>query len=249
MKEFLRRQLAALMRRLLAANSRPLSLGDGPVLVVAPHADDETLGCGGLIAAQAARGVPVHVVFVSDSAAQSWSPGLNRADRATQRHSEALAALATLGVPAAHAHFLNAPDGELDRLDLALHRRTLVALAETLRTIAPREIFLPFLGEGSTEHDAAVWLAHEALRLAGTNARLWEYPVWAWWNPLRLLGQLLRREENFRHDASAWTELRRRALACHASQTRGAAAPLPAALAALVEQPHEFYFRRSRLFP
>jgi len=249
MKEFFRHQLAVLMRRLLAANSRPLHLGDGPVLIIAPHADDETLGCGGLIAALTAHGTPVHVIYVSDSAAQSWSRGLDRADRATQRRSEALAALATLGVPAARVHFLEAPDGELDRLDLAIHRRTLVAFADALRRIDPREIFQPLLGEGSTEHDAAVWLADEALRLAGVAARRWEYPVWAWWNPLRLRGQLLRHDENFHHDASAWIGPRRRALACHASQTRGAAAPLPAALASLVEQPREFYFRRPRIFP
>lgn len=249
MKDFLRHQLAAAMRALLAANSRPLHLSDGPVLVVAPHADDETLGCGGVIAAQTARGVAVHVLFVSDSASGDWSHGAQRSERAARRRNEALAALAVLGVAADRATFLDAPDGELDRLDLATHRRALTTFAEMLARVAPREIFLPYLGEGSTEHDGAVWLTHDALRLTGSTARLWEYPVWAWWNPLRLRHQLLRRDENFRHDAAAWIAARRRALACHASQVGAADAPLPEALAALVTQPVEFYFRRPHLHP
>ena len=39
------------------------------VLVVAPHQDDETLGCGGLIARKRYEGLPVHVVFITDGSA------------------------------------------------------------------------------------------------------------------------------------------------------------------------------------
>lgn len=38
------------------------------LLVLAPHPDDEVLGCGGLVAALLDAGVPVHVVVVSDGA-------------------------------------------------------------------------------------------------------------------------------------------------------------------------------------
>src|SRR5690242_8053393 len=38
----------------------------GPIVVVAPHADDETLGCGGLLAACVREGLSAHVILVTD---------------------------------------------------------------------------------------------------------------------------------------------------------------------------------------
>ncbi|MBC7504457.1 MAG: PIG-L family deacetylase [Sandarakinorhabdus sp.] len=77
-----------------------------------PHADDETLGCGGLIAAAAARGVTVTATVLTDGAgshpgSRSWPP----ARLAQQRRRELRAAAATLGV--ATVIFADAPDGAL----------------------------------------------------------------------------------------------------------------------------------------
>jgi LmbE family N-acetylglucosaminyl deacetylase len=241
MKERARTLLARLVGHLLSLSSRPLPLTSQPALIVAPHADDETLGCGALIAAKVARCAPVHVVFVTDSGAAGWSAEPNRAPRAAHRRAEALAALAALGLAAEHTTFLDAPDGELGRLALEVHTQAVERFAALLRALRPTEIFLPLLGEGSTEHDDAVWLTREALALAGARPTLWEYPVWAWWNALRLRRQLLRRDENFRLDATPWLDAKRRALACHASQLPH----LPRALKDAAHAPCEFYFRRA----
>ena len=48
------------------ADARPWQPSERPVLVVAPHRDDETLGAGGLIAAQRSRGIEVRVVAVTN---------------------------------------------------------------------------------------------------------------------------------------------------------------------------------------
>jgi GlcNAc-PI de-N-acetylase len=51
--------------------------GSGSVLLISPHPDDETLGAGGYLAAQAKRGCPVTVVAVTDGEhAYTNYPGL-----------------------------------------------------------------------------------------------------------------------------------------------------------------------------
>ncbi len=246
MKHLLRRLLGWLVAGLLHWRSQPYLFAAGPALVIAPHADDETLGCGGLLALKRDRGDPVTVVFVSDSAGspeQPAVPGL-----AARRQAEALAALAILGLEPAHVHFLGAPDGRLDRLDPPEETRIRTALSALISRLAPTEIFVPYLGGGSSEHDAVFRLAAAARRAAGESARLWEYPVWAWWDARRLLPQWRRPGQNFRLALGAARARKRAALACHGSQLEhssgGSGPALPPVLAALCTRSSEFFFAR-----
>jgi LmbE family N-acetylglucosaminyl deacetylase len=217
------------------------------MLVVAPHADDETLGCGGLLAIRSAHGGGnIHVAFVSDSAG---SPEADPpAGLAARRRAEALAALAVLGVPAGQAHFLDAPDGRLGRLDADRAAQVGAALVQLLQQLRPGEMFVPYLGGGSSEHDATVHLARAALARSGVAARVWEYPVWAWWDARRLAAQLSFPRQNFRLELGPARTRKRQALACHASQLEPSARTgepgLPPVLAALCTGPREFFFLR-----
>ena len=70
------------------------ALPTGNVLVIAPHPDDESLGCGGLLSMLAAAGRSLHIVFVTDGGAshphsRTWS----RSRLALQREQEAAEAL------------------------------------------------------------------------------------------------------------------------------------------------------------
>ena len=216
------------------------------MLVVSPHADDETLGCGGLLALKRQRGEDVTVVYLTDSAGSPEAGG--SADRSARRQSEAWAALAVLGVPRDRAFFLQAPDGCLNRLPPDQRARVVGTLATRLSEIRPTEVFVPFLGGGSTEHDAAVEITREALRAAGLAADVWEYPVWAWWDPRRLAGQLGRPHENFHVVLGSARATKQAALACHVSQVEpaiaGGSPDLPRVLARLATGPVEFFFLR-----
>jgi LmbE family N-acetylglucosaminyl deacetylase len=80
------------------------------VVVLAPHPDDELLGCGGMLAFHAERGDDPTVVFLSDGAA--GDPTGATSNLAQVRRRESSAALAELGVK--RAEHLAFPDGKLD---------------------------------------------------------------------------------------------------------------------------------------
>lgn len=234
----------------LRAHSRAYE-PEGPVIIVSPHPDDETLGCGGLIALLARRGAVVRTIFLTDGeASHPAHPLLLPPEVARRRRDEALDALNALGVrePKNSAVFLGAPDGQLDRLWTADRRRVLDAMTSQIRAVKPTAVLAPYRLGGSTEHTAAFELARAACAGAG-GGQLLEYPVWAWWNPLRLRAQLLLGADNLRLplDRTLW-EAKRRALACHRTQLQPTPPwpepVLPVAIAHACLAPQEFFFRR-----
>ncbi|MBV8400094.1 MAG: PIG-L family deacetylase, partial [Acetobacteraceae bacterium] len=85
--------------------------GGEPVLVLAPHADDESCGCGGLIAEACERGRSIAVAIVTDGVgshphSRAYPPPRLQA----VRESEAREAVAALGLAADRLHFLGLPD-------------------------------------------------------------------------------------------------------------------------------------------
>ncbi len=125
-------------------------------LVIAPHFDDDVLGCGGLIAQLTAAGTEVGVLFLTDG-----SGGVEEiADRTAyseRRHGEATRALEILGVT--DIEFADLPDGALEKhVQEAAEfvRRALVARSpDLLLAISPLEI--------SADHRAAFAATHSAL--------------------------------------------------------------------------------------
>ncbi|MEO1366074.1 MAG: PIG-L family deacetylase, partial [Acidobacteriota bacterium] len=69
-------------------------------LVLAPHFDDEVLGCGGLVLELTRSGTPVHVLFLSDGGSDSLGGAGGEEARAAYvetRRREAAAAVERLG--------------------------------------------------------------------------------------------------------------------------------------------------------
>lgn len=161
----------------------------GQVLVVAPHPDDEILGCGGAIACHGARGDAVHVALVTG--------GEGGGDRAA-RLAESRDAAACLG----HTEVTccGAADGHVaDDPDLA---QTLAGLIERL---APRVVYAPSLFEMHPDHVAT--LDAVAAALSGhSHIALLLYEV----NAEQMASFLL--------DITPVAERKRRALAAFASQ-------------------------------
>lgn len=85
-------------------------------LVLAPHPDDETLGCGGVIMQKLAAGARVEVVVATDGGASHLDDPArktSRQDLVAMREQETRLACAELGLAAEHVSFLGFPDGAL----------------------------------------------------------------------------------------------------------------------------------------
>lgn len=136
------------------------------VVVVAPHPDDETLGCGGLVASLVERGAEVTIVTVSDGGASH----LAQPDLANWRRKEQAAAVAALGCRAQPV-WLGLPDGHLGAF--ADHVRS--ALVGPLRDADL--IVAPWSGDGHPDHEIVGRASQQA---APRRARFVSYPVWLW---------------------------------------------------------------------
>lgn len=149
------------------------------LLVIAPHPDDESLGCGGLIAWASEHGIAVTIVFLtqgerSHEGSRAFPPHV----LAHLRRKEAVAAAARLGVAESRLHFLNLPDGDLGRMDDDALEAIYFSLLSTVATPVPPLICVTSRTDPHGDHQAA-WII--AQRLAkGCAATVLGFPVWTW---------------------------------------------------------------------
>ncbi len=141
------------------------------VLVVAPHPDDEAIGCGGTLCLHAQRGDRVAVAFLSSG--ELGLRTLPAAEACRIREAEAEAAAIVLGI--ASLSFLRQPDwyvgGHVATAAAAL--RDVVAREE------PKVIYLPHEAEWHPDHRAALPIVRAALDgLNVVSPTLRTYEVW-----------------------------------------------------------------------
>jgi LmbE family N-acetylglucosaminyl deacetylase len=125
-------------------------------LVLAPHFDDEVLGCGGLIRKLVAAGAPVRVLFLTDG-----SGGIeevdDRAAYSARRRREAQAASEVLGC--AGFEVLEIRDGAL----AAGRAAAAAAIRERLIAERPGLLLVPSPLEVSEDHRAAFAALYDVL--------------------------------------------------------------------------------------
>jgi LmbE family N-acetylglucosaminyl deacetylase len=155
----------------------PASL-TGPVWVIAPHPDDESLGCGGLLADLTDLGTPTWALLLTDGgASHPASADWPRERLARQRLAEWHAALDLLGLPPERRAALNLPDSRLPFLDAAQATSAVAAIRAALAQAAPATVLLPWRRDPHPDHRAAHALILAALEEWPAARRL-EYTVW-----------------------------------------------------------------------
>jgi LmbE family N-acetylglucosaminyl deacetylase len=148
------------------------------VLVVAPHPDDDAIGCGGTLARLAARGAHISVVYVTDGSASH--PNSRRFPPAVLRdvrENEARAALRKLGVRTEPA-FLRAPDSGLSQLGAADRGRLAARIAARITATHAGIVFAPWSRDPHPDHVVSAELTEAALALCARRPAVWYYHVW-----------------------------------------------------------------------
>ncbi len=172
------------------------------VLVIAPHPDDEAIGCGGAIGLHRRRGDMVRVAFLTSG--EQGIPGVPPAEVRAVREAEALQAGSVLGVSG--IDFLRLPD-------LGLHRCCPEGAGE-LRALLdqyhPSLIYLPHPEEAHPDHEATLPMVRAArARLTGWP-ELPELRAYEVWSPMTRPGWV--------EDITAVMRQKLQAIRCYRSQ-------------------------------
>lgn len=114
-------------------------------LVIAPHADDEVLGCAGTLLRRKDEGATVGWVLVSTLTKEGgWSP-----QRIDKRVVEIENVRKGLGIEKKHFYQLNLPAAQLDLVPMAL---LVSKISEFYKDFQPEEVLLPHPGDAHGDH-------------------------------------------------------------------------------------------------
>ncbi len=219
-------------------------IGSGCGLIIAPHPDDESLGCGGLIAECCHAGRPPVVVFLTDGAmSHPASKRFPREHLIKVREQEAIEAAACLGLTRERLIFLREPDTRAPREGQELIR-TVNEIARLMHRFRCSSVLAPWRFDPHSDHEAAACIAERVA--ARSNVRHVAYPVWGWTLPP---DQIVANPSlaGWQLEISSRLALKHRAMAAYRSQygeliTDGPAGfRLPPALLNVFEQPFETF--------
>jgi LmbE family N-acetylglucosaminyl deacetylase len=124
------------------------------ILVLAPHPDDEVLGCGGTIAKFASKKHYVHLCVVTKPYQPDWSKKFIE-----QRPKEITKSSQILGIK--KVSFLNFPTVKLDTVP---QKELNEAIGQVIKQFNPDEVYIPHIGDINKDHRLVAEAALVALR-------------------------------------------------------------------------------------
>ncbi|MDX1490864.1 MAG: PIG-L family deacetylase [Pseudohongiellaceae bacterium] len=167
-------------------------------LVFAPHPDDETFGCGGLLAAYKKNGIPTEAIILT-----SGDHGEHGSSGTDVRESESQCAAKILGI--GELHFWREPDRHLNFCE-----RLIDKVSSAIKSTKSDLVLCPSLYEVHPDHRACAWLILEAARRLSVNGYSLSVAMYEIGTPLTRLSHLV--------DISEHAQSKDSAMACYQSQ-------------------------------
>lgn len=124
------------------------------VLVIAPHPDDEVLGCGGAIVKHVSEGDEVYLCVVTKAYPPDWPE-----DEIKERRDEVVRANKILGTK--KTYFLDLPTVKLDTIP---QKELNEAIAKVVNKLRPEIVYIPHGGDVNNDHRLVFEAAMVAIR-------------------------------------------------------------------------------------
>ncbi|HHV16227.1 MAG TPA: PIG-L family deacetylase [Gelria sp.] len=180
------------------------------VLIVAPHPDDDIIGCGGSIAKHRKAGNQVTIMHMTSGDAGGIQ--YTKEELAALREDEAQKAAEHLSVN--NLIFLRIADGYIE-----FNKENLIRITSIIRDIKPDIVYIPHSQEGNRDHRVTHQLLMEACHRAGTpyfpecGTQPWKVTTilgYEVWTPIQNV--------DYSEDISEFIEQKLAALQMHLSQ-------------------------------
>ncbi len=191
-----------------------------PALVVAPHPDDESLGCAGAIALLRSRQHRVQILVMSDGTKShpnsiSYPAPLLKG----LREAETCAAMAQLDVDKSYITFMQMPDGAVPNAGSTDFEASVIRCQHYLTSVNPKIIFVPYRYDPHPDHRATWEILQTAVVRSGLSSRWLEYPIWDW-DPNQRRNYISSSiKKTWCLDISEVVELKQQTIALYRSQT------------------------------
>ncbi|MCA0986858.1 PIG-L deacetylase family protein [Guptibacillus algicola] len=146
-KKFMRTIIEENKEEIIERNQVVSKLSGNKILVLAPHVDDDIIGCGGAIVQYLREGKDVHIAYLTNGQGKG-TPGLKEEEIIEERKKEAFAVADNLGLPKTNLYFLEARDSELLTTDIHCD------LKELIQSNSIDTIFFPSIIDTHVDHYA-----------------------------------------------------------------------------------------------
>lgn len=149
------------------------------VIVFAPHPDDETWGCGGIIAKRVSDGYEVFIVILTDGR-HAFSSGLGIYSDPTPeelieiRSEEAKRAVRILGVREENLFFLGFEDGMLEKNEGGVQEKVEEILGANP---FPIEVYFPYEKDYHIDHRVTNRVVRKAIKKLGLRTIKCQYSI------------------------------------------------------------------------
>lgn len=138
-------------------------------MVLAPHFDDETIGCGGTISEHTGLGHKATVVYLTDG--RAGNPNGFYPDITSVREKEAQKACGLLGV--SDIRCLNQPDGKLKSSP-----RLCKQIEDIIIDVNPDTVMLPWFLDDNKDHMVSNIILKDVIPNIPFDFRIYSYEVW-----------------------------------------------------------------------